>query len=738
MNCDRISQLTKKFHIIIAMAIYVVVTLAMTLPVVFRINSEIPKRGSDTYQVMGQIMNQTNILEQSGMTKGLKILVKNYQLNVFTPYATLGIILKNKILAYNILFYLSFILSGLGAYMLCYYFTRNAIASFFAGLVFAFSPHHFYHSLETHVGTMHQEWIPFFVLYFWKFFEDFKLKNFILSAFFILLIALMEHQLLAFTALFILIFIIFKLFNNPKKFLNKKFLVFLTGALIIFVGIGYLFFTPLFQIASSENNFLNAGMNQSERYAISLVDPLLPAPSHSLWPKFNGQAVEAIQKISPIDIKGIGEKKSSRFLGYTALFLVIALIYYFIKKRKSEELHQYKGGILFWLIIFFSFYVFALGPSIDIGKREILLPYYLVYKYLPFYENIRTTGRFFVYSVLSAAILSGISINLLFLKNKIKNIFVVIAFSLVILIEFSTWPIQTTGISYSRFYDSIAKDSDEFKLLEIPGSTSYDYASYQMITNSIHRKAVINGMAMARIIPYQFEFQKTTPIIRQLLYEHPESGKDYDNTTAGIIQNNFFGLSRDILNYYGIRYVTIQKKFLESSEDIANLKKLVTEYVRPDNVYEDDFLIAYEVKNSIPRGFYATIIDMKEKWNKVTKEKGSEVYYRSLSSGAQFLVVNMEKNPKNVRLLMSLMSKKAEKFTIETADGEKIGSFDCFDAWNDYEVAIPVLSGSNEFIFKVYDEYGKEISFSEEEKDRSKDEGVRVSNLRLEEFSGKN
>ena len=90
-----------------------------------------------------------------------------------------------RIAGYNILFFLSFILSGFGAYLLANYFTKNKSAALIAGVIFAFSPFHIHNALGTNVGTMHQEWLPLFALYLFKFFEDLKLKNFAAAAVFL-------------------------------------------------------------------------------------------------------------------------------------------------------------------------------------------------------------------------------------------------------------------------------------------------------------------------------------------------------------------------------------------------------------------------------------------------------------------------------------------------------------------------------------------------------------------------
>ena len=93
---------------------------------------------------------------------------------------------------------MSFVFSGLGVYLLVFYLTKNKQASFLAGIIFAFSSFHVYQAAAIHLGMRHQELIPFFVLFLLRFFEKFEFKFFALAGLFALLIAITEHQLLAF------------------------------------------------------------------------------------------------------------------------------------------------------------------------------------------------------------------------------------------------------------------------------------------------------------------------------------------------------------------------------------------------------------------------------------------------------------------------------------------------------------------------------------------------------------
>src|SRR4030042_2919599 len=187
---------------------YGVLTVILTWPFAWHFFSSVPSFGPDTMQVIGTAGERVNVIKDLGFWKGSFELAKRSEFNIVTLYAYFQMIF-GRIAGYNILFFLSFVLSGFGAYLLAYYFTRSKPASLVAGVIFAFSPFHMHNSLSTNVGTMHQEWLPFFGLYLFKFFEDLSFKNFSLVGLFLILIGMAEHQMLAFTALFILFFLIY-------------------------------------------------------------------------------------------------------------------------------------------------------------------------------------------------------------------------------------------------------------------------------------------------------------------------------------------------------------------------------------------------------------------------------------------------------------------------------------------------------------------------------------------------
>jgi hypothetical protein len=76
----------------------------------------------------------------------------------------------NIVLAYNLLFLSTFVLSGLGMYLLVRDLTGRPSAAFLAGLAFAFTPYRI--SQYSHLQVLSSQWMPFALLGVRRFFES--------------------------------------------------------------------------------------------------------------------------------------------------------------------------------------------------------------------------------------------------------------------------------------------------------------------------------------------------------------------------------------------------------------------------------------------------------------------------------------------------------------------------------------------------------------------------------------
>jgi len=673
----------EKFRIIL---FFTVLTIILTWPSAWHFFSAVPSSGSDTMQVVGVAGYKANLLSDQGIIKGTFELIKRSEFNITTLYAYFQLIF-GRVIGYNLLFFASFVLSGLGAYLLSFYFTKSKPASLIAGIIFAFSPFHIHNSLSTNVGTMHQEWLPFFVLYLFKYFDpvrnkgdksremneeqngqskvvsngvdNLSLKNFSIAAFFLFLIAFTEHQLLAFTAVFIIFFLVYKLIVQPKTFLRPKLWIYVGVSAAVLSILFFFMFRSLFTIAGSENNYLDAGLKSAVKYSNDSLAILIPPNFHSLWPESFPKVRNEFERNADSDF--------SAYAGYAVLLLALLGVFG-VRYSKKKDIPT--KGIFFWLAVAVGFYVLSLGPYLHykgVLSPPVKMPYWLIYQYLPFYKNIRTVGRLFVWSTLGFSVLAAwgtafLNSNLKFQKNKniekekelteekdagwsmnkkSKIFFATIA--LVIILEFLAVPFKTDSLAHSSFYEKLGQDKEEYSVLEVPGNTSYGFASRDLVWKSIHRKNTINGYDFARVNDRAFQFQESTPIIHTLLYTIPDgdSGNDTD-----IMKDSYYDISNEILNYYNIRYVILDKEGLKGdpTKDNPNMiysaKAFIASVIKCADEYEDEYLYACKVaKTDDPGHMFLALDQSNSHW--VGKSKSKNGLQRWAENGANLKLVNM-------------------------------------------------------------------------------------------------
>ena len=135
----------------------------------------------------------------------------------------------NPVVIYNLLILHTFILSGIGAFLLIRYLSGNLYASLIGGFIFAFNPAHFAHSLH-HAGFASIQFIPFFILFYIKSLRGEGKANLWLACLFFLLNTLCSwvHLVLA---LYFMGFSYIYLMTRRKRFLMPG-VLFKTGVVI--------------------------------------------------------------------------------------------------------------------------------------------------------------------------------------------------------------------------------------------------------------------------------------------------------------------------------------------------------------------------------------------------------------------------------------------------------------------------------------------------------------------------
>ncbi|HWQ18448.1 MAG TPA: hypothetical protein VN455_01630, partial [Methanotrichaceae archaeon] len=470
---------------------------------------------------------------------------------------------------------------------------NNKVASFIAGIVFAFNPYHLIHGMG-HLGATTILWIPFSALYLIKCFKEPSTRNSVLAGIFFILVAMSDLQYMIFMGLFASLLFFYDLYltlrheapRQGEALLNmfQKYAIF---GLVASIGILPLTFNEIL-IATSKENFLRPDPSEAITFSTDLLSFFLPSILH---PLFGGI-------VAPVSYGFTGNpSENTTFIGYTVLLLSLITIF----KLRSDK------TALFWIISAVFFSVMSLGPvlhldgRIEFTRQQVMipLPYSLIYHTVPFLENCRTVGRFFVIAILSFSVLSGYGISWIMRRYPNRSNLAAVLVAALIVFEYASVPYPLSYVDHPAFYENISHDKGSYALLEIPATKIYESGVRILYYQTIHCKPIV-GTQAARVPSNARDFELNTPFIRDLTYLAPAND---------IAAQNLTEIGASVLNQYDIKYVIIHKDeaYLGLTEDEIQFADSLLRFalkVEPVN-YDNGSLAVYEVPLVPMRPFMA-------------------------------------------------------------------------------------------------------------------------------------
>jgi len=444
----------------------------------------------------------------------------------------------NPVLVLNIIFIITFIISSFTTYLLVFYLTKNHLASFCSGIIYAFSPFRQSEGQITDLHVFSSEWIPLIFLYLHKYFDLRNYKYLFLFILFFILQSLMSAHYFAFLTVLLPIFLFYQIYFN-NLFFNKKMVFFLFLSFIAILIILFPFFYPYYKF-QSDFNFLFplTQLNTYEIVDLPFLAGLL-AIILSIFCFIN-------LKISINFTKLIPYQNLIRILDLFIIFdlLIIILIIgwggILLNVNFSESftyiLQLTRLEILF-LYLFISIILrLVLSDQVSIGfpsifpqkfritnikidhnqKMYIILglacifialgPDYIIYKIIyyinPLFHGIRSPKRIAGIFTLCISILAGYGINNLLssIKENISNlkkyfIFYIIPLCLIIELTTAFYPDEKipTPDNIPPVYKWLAGIDIKTPIVEFPSDINNIRTAMYTYFSSYHWKKMIHG-----------------------------------------------------------------------------------------------------------------------------------------------------------------------------------------------------------------------------------------------------
>ncbi len=394
---------TKKREYLLVLLLFLLLTIVFTWPLILHLNNGVIGGRGDSMLNTWIISwdAKTIFTHPSGLFQGNIIYPSRDVLAYSEHLFTMGVLAApiyylsgNPILSYNFLVFFAAILSGFGCYLLVKELTSSRWAGLVAGLFFAFCPYKL--SKIGHLHIFFSPFLPFMLLYEYRFLRKGGKRNLLLFGFFYLAQSLASWHYLIFSSIIAgLMWIWIAIFSRNRKELLRLAGVVLAIAAAMLVIIP--FALPYFRAHSRLPGFERA-MSELEGYSATPEDFLRVMPESLVY----GEGAP------PFRLPG-ERGESVLFSGFVILIFALLALFSLRKKeegKKADEVRErfpFRYGVIFPLLLVLTGFILVLGPK----PHGISNPPFIALFHLGLLKFIRVPSRFYVIIALGLAMLAG-------------------------------------------------------------------------------------------------------------------------------------------------------------------------------------------------------------------------------------------------------------------------------------------------------------------------------------------
>jgi len=295
----------------------------------------------------------------------------------------------NPVLGYNVALLLSFVLSGLGAFLLAFELCRSWGAGLVAGAIYAFSSYRLTNLAQAQL--LITQWLPFALLALIHLLRQPRPRRVVAFVLFFCLQALSSFYYAFLLGLAVLGYLLWAMVARRSKYaLHRAAFPALLVAAILCVLIVVPFAWPYFQV-QRELGF-ERSLADSEPFSASLHQYGLVPP---------GSVLSGLWLPSDNTPLSGGYPPDALFPGLIALALAA---WGLLRGRDAVR--------WFFLLLLLAAFILSLGPRLYLAPGhpaplDISLPYAWLYAFVPGFKALRAPARFDVLVTLSLALLAG-------------------------------------------------------------------------------------------------------------------------------------------------------------------------------------------------------------------------------------------------------------------------------------------------------------------------------------------
>jgi hypothetical protein len=502
-----------------AIGIYCLATFYITYPLLFHLGTYTTGLGDEL--IIAWIQNWVVHAILSGN------IISIFDANVFYPFnnslafsdifITSSIIsliplqiIKEPIVANNITLLSSLIMLGFSIYLLCFYLTKDFLASLLSGILVIFSPTVL--DKTTHLQVLAIQWVPLSILFLLVFMKSQKSKFLALSLLFFLLQtynSFLPGYFIVFSYSIILIFYIIYQKKKTIKLFNKNNILLLIIAFVLIVPS----ILPYYSV-SNEFNYVR-DIRESIHLGLQTEDLLYTNARSKLMPLLNNL---------PINKTSQNYEFKPGYIGLVFSLLSLIVIFYCIKFFKKKNIY-----LKIFISIAFLGLILSFGAFLHINRQTvhspfpIPLPYALFYYIAPGFQGFRNAARWEMLFILAIAVVIAIVLHELLKKYSFKKrIFIYGLLIIGTVVEFN-FPMQFVKVpevkNFPAVYSWLQTTPQDTKIIEMPiynwnmwPHTQQDL--FRQYYSTVHFRKMVNGASGFSPPPWQ-------TMIIDLLIEFP-------------------------------------------------------------------------------------------------------------------------------------------------------------------------------------------------------------------------
>lgn len=612
--------LRRALPLLIAIAAYAALAVALTWPLAANLTTHVPGDGSDDpalawnlWWVKYALLDlHTSPLYTDFMFYPIGVNLAYFTITLLNGLAAIPLQAIFGLIAANNLVVLGyFVLSAVGACLLARDVLEGAevpagirqAAAFLAGVVFAFAPGRFLFAGFGQFNVLSTAWIPLYVWALLRLVRRPGLKWGAWAGVFLLFNALAEYTYASFVLIFTAFYLVYLwladravLFSRSAQSPGlagwlRRWNWRLIGGLSLAGAIFAVGFSPflfeMFREIAVEGDYMMAGWGFADAFSTDLLGFFVPSVLHPLLGDWARQFTFTYTNFATVG----------------AATLVLALLAAFLSRR-----------VRFWAWSALAFALLMLGPVLHINGRYIFdldgllvripLPFILLH-YVPLIKGNRYPSRFTVMLALCLAVLAawGAARLLAWLRGggagRGRPLLAAVSFVAIlclVLFDSVAVPIRLSDLRAPAIYQTLREEPGDFTVLELPlgwrngfrvTGAQHTAIMYQQFYQATSQKRMLGGNT-SRNPEFKFDYFVRAPLIRSLIALEEKRPLPIASPPSDVVYDK--AIAAEVLRFFGVRYVIIHPPYTGGP-----LEGYLTGVAPLNLVYDQENVRAYRV-----------------------------------------------------------------------------------------------------------------------------------------------